>query len=68
MNNIYEQAKDTIEKFSRVYEELSMNDRDVYDDLVVMENCDLETSGFETEEEKAEHIKACIEHLSHIKE
>ena len=67
MDNIYEQAKDTIEKFSRVYEELSVNDRDVYDDLVVMENCDLETSGFETEEEKVEHIKVCIEHLNNLK-
>lgn len=67
MNNIYEQAKDAIERLSRVYEELSETDRDMYDDLVVMENCDLETSGFETEEEKVEHIKACIEHLNNLK-
>lgn len=67
MNDIYKQAKDTIEKFSRVYEELPVNDRDVYDDLVIMENCDLETSGFETEEEKANHIKVCIEHLNSLK-
>lgn len=68
MNNVYKQAKDTIEKFSKVYEELSVNDRTIYDDLVVLENCDLETSGFKTEEEKIEHIKICIEHLDHIKE
>lgn len=63
MNDVYKQASSLIARFSSLYASLPESDRCVYDDLVVLENCDLQTSGFATEEEKTEHMVCCIKHL-----
>lgn len=63
MNDVYKQASNLIARLSSLYDFLPESDRCVYDDLVVLENCDLQTSGFETEEEKIEHLACCIKHF-----
>ena len=63
MNEVYKQSSDVIARLSNLYDSLPESDRYVYDDLVVLENCDLQTSGFETEEEKIEHLVCCIKHF-----